>query len=77
MTQTVTTREFMRNFKGWKTKLSMGSLESLEIPISEQNMMRITVVRKQTPFERFLEMVRKNPFKHLKRPKEDLFDERI
>lgn len=76
MTQTITTRDFLRDFKHWKMKLDRGNPESLEIPISEQNIMKITVIRKMTPFERSMERVRNKPLK-ITRPKEDLFDERM
>jgi len=69
----LTTREFLRDFKHWKTKLNKGNLETIEIPISEQNIMKITVVRKMTPFERSMEQVLKAPLRGLKRPTEDIF----
>ena len=75
MTQVITTRELLRDFKHWRMKLAKGNPDSLEIPIADDNIMKITVIRKKTPFERLCEKIRKKPI-HITRPKEDLFDER-
>lgn len=73
MVKQVSTREFMRNFKALREGLKRGEFE--EIHVEERNGYILRVLSKpvKTPFESFVEAVKKRPLKGLRRPKEDLF----
>lgn len=73
MTQTITTRDFLRENRRWRSKLVSGVVDFLNIPIPEGGTLKITYEAALTPFDRLMEMIRKKPWKGLKRPKQDIF----
>lgn len=72
MTKQITNRELLRDYKHWKTRLLGGQIDILIIPQKEGGVLKIFAEKEKTPFEHFLEKVKRKPFKHLKRPKEDI-----
>ena len=73
MEKPITNREFLREYKKWKEKLMKGEVEEIEVKQDDDVTLCIRLKKKRTPFEIFLEEVKKRPLKGLKRPEEDIF----
>ena len=77
MALTITNRELLRNYKSLKARLVKGHIQQILIKERDGTVYEFSIKEKaQTPFERLAEHVRKHPIKGIKRPEEDLFDER-
>ena len=68
----LTNREFLRNFRKFRKKLSSGEVEAIVLPEENGRVIKLISEEKKTPFENFLEKVRQKPL-DVKRPEEDIF----
>ena len=74
MTTTITNRQLMRGYTEWKKKLKNGEVDEIIIRDRKENKEYVLSIRKwKTPFQNFLEKIKKNPLEKLRRPQEDLF----
>lgn len=69
----VKTREFLRNFKTLTNKLEKGEVNEILIEKKNGGHFKVVVEMPTTPFERFLQKVKKHGPIHIERPKEDIF----
>ena len=72
MNMQITNRELLRNYRNLKEKLLNGDIDSIIIPQSSGVIVKLTIEKNQTPFERMTKIILANPFKNIKRPKEDI-----
>jgi len=69
----ITNRMLLRDFKKIKTDLLSGKTMVVVVPQSKVTDLEIRIRQKQTPFQSFLEKVKKNPMRGIVRPEEDIF----
>lgn len=73
MTQTITNRDLLREYSKWKGKLLDGNIDVLIIPQRDGSTLKIMREKPKRTFDELLDMIRKKPWKHLRRPKQDIF----
>jgi len=76
MEKTIKTRQFLREFASIKEALLVSDVQTVYVPVAQGKRLKITMEKEQTPFERVLEIVRKNKFPLIKRPDLDLFTDK-
>lgn len=68
----VTNRTLLRNYKDLKQKLKNGEAQNLIVPQTDGTVLKISIEKAKTPYEKMGELREKYSFKNLKRPKEDI-----
>lgn len=75
MVITVNNRELLRDYKSLKEKLMKGEVSEIRVPQKgTDQMIRITLEKKKTPFEDLMEWAQKNGPIEIERPEADIFD---
>lgn len=72
MNMQITNRELLRNYRNLKEKLLNGEVDSIVVPQGSGIVVKLTIEKNQTPFERMTKMILANPFKNIKRTEEDI-----
>ncbi len=71
-TKVTTNRELLRHYKVLKNQLLKGDVKELHVIQKDGYVIKITVLKPETPWERMKRLVHEKPIK-IQRPEEDLF----
>lgn len=67
----INNRDLLRRYRELKDKLINGEIDEISVPQKNQFIIKISLEKDQTPFEKMLSKIKKEPLK-LKRPEEDI-----
>lgn len=72
MNMVITNRDLLRKYKELKEHLLNGDVDEIVVPQKGNIILKITLQKEKTPFEKMMERILEKPCKNLKRPEEDI-----